>query len=84
MPVSNKESNAKLRQRQLDDPEKRAKLRQREREKYQTKKLKGKVKLVSEISGRENRFKRRQWKQIKETMIKDKYLTTINTPPNHI
>jgi len=84
MPVSNKKSNkeryAKWRQRQLDDPEKRE--RQREREKYETKKLKGTVKLVSEMSDRESRYKRKQWRtNQRNKRSKDKYLTTINTPP---
>jgi len=45
-------------------------------------KLKGTVKLVSEMSGRESRYKRKQWRtNQRNKRAKDKYITTINTPP---
>lgn len=73
MALTNAQRQAQWRQRQKENPEKYLKYKQKEKERYASKKSRGVIKSISEMTDREKRRKRRQWqKNWKSKKQKDK------------
>ncbi|WAR10066.1 hypothetical protein MAR_035142 [Mya arenaria] len=85
--MSNAERVARWRQRQREDPSKHEAYKRKERERYEQKKKRGVVKPIAELSKRDQRSKRKQWRQSsnKYYIRKQRILTAIEnteTPPH--
>ncbi|WAR12549.1 hypothetical protein MAR_026729 [Mya arenaria] len=77
--MSNAERVARWRQRQREDPSKHEAYKRKERERYEQKKKRGVVKPIAELSKRDQRSKRKQWRQSsnKYYIRKQRILTVI-------
>ena len=80
--MSNAEKQRKYRERLNGDPERRSKYLQKKREKYEEDKKNGKRLLINELSARDQRVKRKQWReQQKSHRLKEKAKKAQLTPP---
>ena len=86
MALTSAERSRRWRERQKQDPEKHQKYLQKEKQRYQERKKVGKLKNVEELSEREKRAVRKQWRKNQQNKRKKdketKNLLSSNTPPN--
>ena len=86
MALTSAERSRRWRERQKQDPEKHQKYPQKEKQRYQERKKVGKLKNVEDLSEREKRAVRKQWRKNQQNKRKKdketKNLLSSNTPPN--